>query len=200
MMICYNVKESEVEALSQKVIRMLVMTTTGLLTLALMVGATYLYTKVFYTNPLESSLNDLASIGSFKVEQLQAHSKIKVDFTLDDKLRSNFYILMDQLEGQKYKDLEQITIEVSNNEDTILRSFLTKARLPVFEAISTGKFSELPSYFEIIKAEIPVEYNLEIDSNFIFITATSGETSAHMVINRGNSPLNVINTMGGEYL
>lgn len=188
------------EALSQKGLKILIIVTVCMITLALLIGATYLYTKVFYTDPLESALSDIASIGTFKVEQLQTHSKIMVNFTVGEKLRSNFYLLLDQLKGQKNTNLENITIDLSNNEDTTLQSFLKRARLPVYEVISTGQFSELPLYFEVIKAEIPVEYNLEIDNDFIFITATSGDNFAHMVINRGNSPLNVINTMGGEYL
>lgn len=170
------------------------------MTLVLLVGAAYLYNKVIYTNPLENSLSMIASIGSFHVNNVSNSSKITAQFTSNEKLRSNFYILLDQLEGQKYNSLDQLTIEISNAEEVMLRDFLTKARLPIFEAVSTGKFSELPSYLDRILSETPIEYNLEIDNNFVFITAKTNGKFAHMVINRGQSPLNIINTMGGEYL
>lgn len=170
------------------------------MTLALLIGAAYLYNKVIYTTPLENSLSKIASVGSFQVNSISNSSKITAQFTSDEKLRSNFYVLLDQLEGQKYNSLDQLTIEISNTEEVMLRDFLTKARLPIFEAISTGKFSELPSYLDKIVSETPIEYSLEIDNNFIFITSKADGIYAHMVINRGQSPLNIINTMGGEYL
>lgn len=186
--------------MSQKVIRILISAAAGLLTLVILVGFTYVYDTIVYTNPLESSLNGSASIGSFTIEQLQERARIKIEFAQAQKLRSNFYLLLDNLEGQKFKAAEQITIEITNEEDELLKQFLTQARLPVFEAISTGKFSEMPANLEKIKEEIPVEYDLEIDNNFVFVTVFSGDKFAHMVINRGSSPLVVVNTMGGDYL
>lgn len=186
--------------MSQKVIRILISAAAGLLTLVILVGFTYVYDMIVYKNPLETSLNGSASIGSFTIEQMQERSKIKIEFAQEDKLRSNFYLLLDSLEGQKFKDTEQITIEITNEEDELLRQFMTEARLPVFEAISTGKFSEMPASFEKIKEKVPLEYNLEIDNNFIFVTVFSRDKFAHMVINRGSSPLVIVNTMGGEYL
>lgn len=184
--------------MTQKVIRLIIVITSSLLTLSLLIGSAYLYNKVIYTDPLEHSLSKIAAIGSFQVNRNDS-SKIKAQFTADEKLRSNFYTLLHQLEGQKY-DQKGLTIEISNSEDAKLREFLIQAMLPIFEAISTGKFSELPSYLDSIKEATSIQYSLEIDNSFIFVTVQNNGNFAHMVINRGDSPLNIINTMGGEYL
>ena len=186
--------------MSQKIIRILAIVLTGILTLGILVGATYLYNKLVYTNPLEASVAQMKAIGSFRVEQFNSRSKIKVQFNVREKLRANFYLLLDQLEGQSKKNLNNLTLEISNPPDKELYAFLTKARLPVFEAISTGKFTELPARLDELSLNVPVKYELEIDNRFVFITACSGEASAHMVIDRGNTTLLIINTMGGEYL
>ena len=186
--------------MSQRVLRILTTMMTGLLTLGLLVGATYLYNKIVYTNPLEASVAQMSSIGSFKVEQFNSRSKIKVQFNIREKLRTNFYQLLDQLEGMSAKDLNDLTIEIENAENKELRDFLTDARLPVYEVISTGNFTGLPAKLDEIKQNTGIEYELEIDNSYIFITAYSGDAAAHMVIDRGNSMPLIINTMGGEYL
>lgn len=184
--------------MTQKVIKIIIVITSSLLTLSLLIGCAYLYNKLFYADPLEQALSKIATIGSFQVNGNDS-SKIKAQFTADEKLRSNFYTLLDRLEGQKY-DPKALTIEISNTEDAKLREFLTQAMLPIFEAISTGKFSELPSYLDSIIANTSIQYSLEMDSSFIFLTVQTDSKYAHMIINRGESPLNIVNTMGGEYL
>lgn len=186
--------------MSQKIVKFLTIIITGFVTLFLLMGTTYLYNKVIYTDPLEASVKKLASIASFQVEKINSRSKIKVQFTIREKLRANFYLLLDQLEGQDYSEEDLLTIEIVNNENQKLRDFLTKAQLPVFEAISTGQFTVLPSDLENLIKDNDVQYELEVDNNFVFVTATSGKESAHLVISRGNSPLNIVNSMGGEYL
>lgn len=186
--------------MSQKIMRVLTIVIIGFLTLGILVGATYLYNKLVYTNPLEASVTKMSSIGSFKVEQFNSRSKITVQFNIREKLRANFYLLLDQLEYQSTKSMNSLTIEISNTPDEDLRTFLTMSRLPVFEAISTGKFTELPAQLDNICVNTPVKYELEIDNNFVFITACTKDASAHMAINREDTPLLIINTMGGEYL
>lgn len=186
--------------MSQRILRILTIIITGFLTLGVLVGATYLYNRLVYTNPLEASVGEMSSIGSFQVEQFNSQSKIRVQFNVREKLRTSFYQLLDQLEGQSIKKLSNLTIEIDNMENEALRVFLTDARLPVYEVISTGNFTALPAKLDEISKNTQVQYELEIDNNFIFITAYTGELTAHLVIDRGNTTLLIVNTMGGEYL
>lgn len=186
--------------MSQKIRKLLTVLVTGFLTLAVLLGATYLYNKLVYTDPLRASVTEIASIGSLEVKHLNSRSVIKVRFNVQEKLRPNFYLLLDQLEGQKYRESERLTIVIENEKSTRLQEFLTESRLPVFEAISTGRFTALPANLNQLGKDLGVQYDLEIDNNYIFITASRNSESAHMIISRGDSPLNIVNTMGGEYL
>lgn len=186
--------------MSQKLLRIFTIIGTALLTLGLLIGGSYLYQKVLYTDPLESTITGIPAIGSFQMERGHSRSKIKVQFNVNDKLRANFYLLLDQLENQSANDLQNVTLEISNVDDVILERFLTDSRLPIFEALSTGQFTELPSNLQSIAEGHGVTYDLEVDNNFIFLTGINGNKTAHIAINRGSSPLNIVNTMGGEYL
>ncbi|MCR4440901.1 MAG: hypothetical protein QHH10_02200 [Peptococcaceae bacterium] len=184
----------------QKAVRALTVIISSFLTMVILVGATHLYNRVVYAKPLENTMTKMSSISSFKVEKLKSRYRIEVQFSVREKLRASFYLLLDQLAEQNYREPENLTIVIQNPSNAELRDFMTQARLPLFEAISTGKFTELPAHLDRKASRMGVVYELEVDNNYVFITASSGDKTAHMILNRGGSPLMIINTMGGEYL
>ena len=184
----------------QKLLRIFTVILTASLTLAVLIGATVYYNKIIYSSPLEASVRKLSAVGSFQVENHNSQTKIRIQFNTKDKLRANFYLLLDQLQGQSKTSSRDLTIIIDNTYDEGLRKFLTEARLPIFEAISTGQFTVLPANLDKLSQQANINYELEIDNNFIFLTANADQDSAHIVINRDNSALIIINTMGSEYL
>jgi len=185
--------------LSQKLRRVMTVFLVSLATLGILLGSSFVYDRLTFTNPIEANVTKLPAIGSFKVEKLNSRSKITVQFNVTSKLRTSFYQMLDQLQSQSTK-LANLTVEINNKADEKLRDFLTEAQLPIHEAISTGKFTILPGELEKLASPRQLQYDLEIDNDFIFLTVSDGSSAAHMVINRGHSELLVINTMGGEYL
>ena len=186
--------------MSQKLLRIFTVILTASLTLAVLIGATVLYNKIIISTPLEASVRRISAVGSFQVETLNSQTRLRVQFNSKEKLRANFYLLLDQLQGQSTDSPEDVTIIIDNVYQESLRKFLAEARLPIFEAISTGQFTILPAHLNNLSQQVNITYELEIDNNFIFLTANADQDSAHIVINRGNSALTIINTMGSEYL
>lgn len=186
--------------MSQKLRRVFTVLVVSLATLGILLGSTFAYNRLAFTKPLEANVTKLPAIGAFKFEKLNSRSKITVQFNVPNKLRTNFYQLLDQLQGQLSAKTSNLTVEINNKANEQLGSFLTKARLPVHEAISTGEFTALPGELEKLATNLQVQYDLEIDNDFIFLSVSAGSETAHMVINRGDSALQIINTMGGEYL
>lgn len=199
-LLCYNFEEERVIVLTQKMIRVLTIIGIAIITTGVLLGSNLIYNKLIYTNPLEASVRNMPSVGDFQVEKLNSRSKIRVQFNVEKKLKSSFYHLLDHLESQALNKTGQMTLEISNQPDENLNRFLLEARLPIQEALSTGQFTVLPAALKLLADKNQVKYDLEVDNYFVFITVAKGTKSAHLVINRGNSPLNVVNTMGGEYL
>lgn len=179
--------------------RILTIAVTATLTLVLLIGGSSVYKKIIYTNPLETSLSNMPAVTSFAIEKYSSHDKLKVNFNDKGKLKANFYNLLDQLETQS-KHINDLTVEISNKENPQLGKILSSSQLPIYEAISTGKYSQLTDDLTKLSTELNLEWEVEMDDNFIFLTTRTKDNYAHMIIKRGNSPLNVINTIGGEYL
>ncbi len=186
--------------MSQKLLRFVTTILVGFLTLGILVGGTYFYNKLVFTEPLEAAVAKLPSVGAFKFEQTNSRSKITVQFKDPRRLRDSFYQLLDQMAKQSSKNLTNLTVEIANTPNAALEKFLMESRLPIFEALSTGKFTELPNHLTVLAERNSVTYTLDLDNNFIFLTAKDGQQTAHIIINRGNSPIQIINTMGGNYL
>ncbi|QNB45699.1 hypothetical protein BR63_04865 [Thermanaerosceptrum fracticalcis] len=186
--------------MSQKLLRFFTTILIGFITLAVLVGGTYFYNKLVFTEPLEAAVTKLPSVSAFKFEQVNSRSKITVQFKDSQRLRDSFYQLLDQMEKQSPKNLAHLTVEIANTPNAALEKFLTDSRLPIFEALSTGKFTELPNHLTSLAQKNSVTYMLDLDNNFIFLTAKDEQQTAHIIINRGSSPIQIINTMGGNYL
>lgn len=187
-------------AVKNKMLRIFTIIGVALLTTSVLLGVNLVYNRVFYTNPLEAAVRKMPAVGEFKIEKLNSKSRIRVQFNVKERLRSSFYQLLDQLENQNLQETQHFTLEISNQAEENLYSFLLAARLPVQEALSTGEFTALPDSLKLPAAEYKVKFDLEVDNHFIFLTASNDSGSAHLIINRGSSPLNIVTTMGGEYL
>lgn len=186
--------------MSQKLRRIFTVLVVSLATLGILLGSTFAYNRLAFTKPLEASVIKLPAIGSFKIEKINSRSKITVQFNVPVKLRTNFYQMLDQLHGQFSTKSNNLTIEINNKPNEQLGNYLIEARLPIHQAISTGEFTALPRELEKLAANTQVQYDLEVDNDFIFLTVSDGSETAHLIINRGDSTLQIINTMGGEYL
>lgn len=186
--------------LSQKLFKILLIVFSGILTLTLLVGGTYIYNNKFYAEPIEEIVTTLPAVKMFEINKETTGLRIKVQFSVKEKLRTNFYTMLDQLEGQVKNNSTNIVIEINNEQSNELGQFLTDSRLPIFQAIATGAYTQLPSYISLLADQKGIAYNIEIDNHFIFLSTYKDETTAHMIIKINDSPLNIINTMGGEYL
>lgn len=186
--------------MSQKIMRIFATILTGIAVFGVLTGGTYVYRKLTYTDPLSASVTKLQAVDSFTIVQDKSEQKIKVRFNAQEKLRNNFYLLLDQLKKESSTGPQKLTITLDNASNTELEKFLNDAKLPVYEAISTGKFAALPAQLHALSTDSKIIFNLELDSDYIFITAISGDQYAHMIIDRTEKGVNIINTMGGEYL
>lgn len=186
--------------MSPKFTRVFAIVISGILTFVLLIGGTLLYQKYVYADPLEASVTKLPTVSSFKMEQSNSRSKVSVEFNVHEKLKGSFYLLLDQLEQQSARSLDNLTVEIVNQPDAALETFLQEARLPIYEAISTGHFTAIPDQLTKIAQPMQISYDLELDNHFVFLTANHQDRAAHLIISRGNSPLIIVNTMGGEYL
>lgn len=186
--------------MSQRILRIFTMIVMGITTFCILIGGTYFYQKFIYTNPLEKAVSKIGGVGLFQVEQEKDRLLINVQFNAQEKIRPNFYFLLDQLEGQKKSNLSNVSIKIQNPSNEKLGNFLKTVKLPIYEAISTGQFTKLTDQLTALSETEQVTYELEMDNQFIFITANKGGVFAHMVINRGDSAFKLITMMGEEYL
>lgn len=186
--------------MTQKILRIFTIIVIGITVFGLLAGGTYFYQKFIYTNPLEKKLTKIEGVEVVEFEQSKKSLSIMVQFKAQERLQPNFYLLLDQLQGQKKNDLEHYVLKIKNTPNVELASFLQAAKLPIYEAIRTGHFTALPEQLTPLSQKEKITYNLEIDNQFIFVTANKGGAFAHMVINSGELPLRIITTMGEEYL
>lgn len=183
--------------MSQKLRRFFMVFLISIATFGLLMGSTYAYNSLALTKPLEDKVTKIPSIGAFRYERMKTEEKIIVEFTEPSKLRSSFYQLLDQIQ---LTNQSNITVEISNKANEKLSSFLQEARLPIHEAISTGEYTALPAKLTQLAAKSQLEFNLELDNDFIFLTVVDGTVNAHLVVKSSDLNLKVITTMGGEYL
>jgi len=186
--------------LLQKIFRIFTIIVISITTLCLLLGGTYFYQKFIYTDPLEKTVQEMKEVEVFQVEQRKDRLLIDVQFSGREKLQSSFYLLLDQLERQKKFEKNKLVIKINNAADEETVEFLKLVKLPVYEAISTGHFTDLPNQLMALAEKTGITYDLEIDNQFIFVTAHKKGVSAHLVISRGELPFKVITTMGEEYL
>ena len=186
--------------LSQKIFRIFTIIVISIATLCILVGGTYFYQKFIYTDPLEKTVQKMKEVEVFQVEQRKDQLLVDVRFSRQEKLQSSFYLLLDQLERQKKIADNKLVIKINNAADEETVEFLKLAKLPIYEAMSTGHFTGLPNQFLALTEKTGVTYDLAIDNQFIFVTAHKKDVSAHLVISRGEIPFKIITTIGGEFL
>lgn len=185
--------------MAQKLRRLFMIIIISAATFALLMTGTLAYNRLALTKPLEDKVTKISSIGSFSYQKLNTDEKIRVKFTEPTKLRSSFYQLLAQIE-KKATAQGNMTIEVNNDVNEQLEQFFKDARLPIHEAISTGEYTALPDQLDSLVVGSQVEYFLEADGDFIFLSAICDTNTAYLVIKCSDTPLTVITTMGGEYL
>ena len=183
-----------------KVLRIFSIIVIGITTLCFFMGGSYLYQKYIYTNPLEDAIEKVAGIGEFEVEKSKNQLLVSVRFDTNNRLRSNFYCSLKELEIPKKGNSNDMTIQINNTHDTELEQFLKNVKLPIYEAISTGLFTTLPAHLNALSQNEDLEYDLEIDNQFVFINVSRNDKYAHMIINREQIPFTIINMVGEEYI
>lgn len=186
--------------MSQRLKRVFAILVISSATFTMLLCGSFLYNRFLFDKPLENNITKLSSIGSFKYENLNTKSKITVQFNVAKKLRTSFYQLLEQIDNQLDDSPDSLIIEIDNVPNESLGNFLREARLPVHEAMSTGEFTTLPEKLEQLAEAAQVYFELELDNDFVFLTAAADSAAAHLVIARGDSPVKVVTTMGGEYL
>lgn len=172
----------------------------GSLTLGILIGGNYLWHKIFYTNPIEASVAQISDIKSFEIEHSQLQAKVRVQFREECNLKTTFYALLGELKSQMSNSSSVLKIEVANEPAKELKSFLREAQFPIYEAISTGKYTQLPSLLSEMADQKQIHNQIEIDDNFIFLTVHKNGQIGHLIIKRSDFPLEIINTMGGDYI
>jgi hypothetical protein len=189
--------------MAQKILRIFTIIVIGVASFGLLVGGTSFYQRFIYSNPLEKALMKMEEIEVLQFEQNKNSLFLAVQFNVPERLQPNFYLLLEQLQGQKKNKLDHCVLEIKNTlNNKELVNFFKAAKIPLYEAINTGHFIALSEQLTALSQKDKITYDLKMDNQFIFITAHKGEDFAHLVINRnsGELPLQIITTMGEEYL
>ncbi len=173
---------------------------SGLVIFVVLAGATGFYNKTFLRAPLEDAVQKMPGIEYFEYQSANNRKKATVQFNVRSNLKSVFYLFLDKLEGKTNSRNPEITVEIRNQRNPELALFLKKANLFLYEAIDTGELSKLPARLDDISDGQNIVYDIEIDNNYIFLTANKEDDTAHLVICKENGTLQIINTMGGDYL
>lgn len=186
--------------MSQKIFRILTIIVISITALSVLIGGTYLYENFIYTNPLNKTVQNMQNVESFAIEQTKDRLIIEVQFKQQEKLRPSFYQLLSELEQQKKIDPANLVIKIKNPPNQEVASFLQAGRLPIYEALSTGEFTQLPDKLTALAEKEKVTFELDIDQQYVFLTAYKEGKVGYQVIKRTETPLSVFSMMGGEYI
>ena len=187
--------------MSRKILRIFTIIAIGITSFGLLVGGTYLYDRYIYTNPIEEALSQMESIEISQFEENANSIYITAHFNSQEGLQSNFYNLLNKIEEQKNNSVVNYVVNIKNNSNNEeFAKFLKAAKLPIYEAINTGHYTALPQQLTALSQNEEINYDLEIDNNFIFVTINKGEDYAHLVINSEDSPYRIVTTMGEEFV
>lgn len=185
----------------QKILRIFTIIVIGITSFGLLVGGSFFYKHYIYTNPLEEALNEIQTLEISEFEQREKSLFITVHFNSKEGLQPSFYHLINQIQEQNNNSLENCVVKIKNNSNNEeLVKFLKEAKFPIYEAMNTGNYTALPQQLSSLSLEDEITFALEMDDQYIFVTANKGEEFAHLVINDGDVPYRVITTMGEKYL
>ncbi|HHY05389.1 MAG TPA: hypothetical protein GX532_00180 [Clostridia bacterium] len=187
--------------MKEKVLRIFAIIVIAIICFALLVGGANFYQSYIYHHPLEKELTKIEGLEVIELEQNKNRLVLEVQFNSREKLRQGFYLLLEHLQEQKKNKLEDCVLKINNaSPNQELVSFIKKAKLSIYEAISTGHFTALPEQLTALAQQDNLTYDLEVDQQFIFVTVKKGENFAHLIINRGEIPLKIVTMGGGEFL
>ncbi|MGI6606204.1 MAG: hypothetical protein ACOX2X_04060 [Peptococcia bacterium] len=186
--------------MSQKLTRIFTIIVISIATLSVLIGGTYFYENFLYTNPLEKTVEQMKAVEVFEVEHTKDRMMIKVQFNREDKLRPSFYQLLNEVEQVNNIDINNLVIKINNNFDQEIASFMQASKLPIYEALSTGEYTELPEKLASLAENEELTYELDLDQQYIFLTAYKDDQVGHQVIKRTETPFSVFTTMGEEYI
>jgi hypothetical protein len=186
--------------MSQKILRIFTIIVISIATLTVLIGGTYFYENFLYTNPLEKTVAQMNGVEVFAVEHTKERMLIKVQFNQEEKLRTSFYQLLHEVEQLNKNDLNNLVIEINNDFEQEIASFLQASKLPIYEALSTGEYTQLPEKLASLMEKEELTYELDLDQQYIFLTAYKDGQIGHQVIMRTETPFSVFTTMGEEYI
>jgi len=186
--------------MSQKIFRIFTIIVISVATLCALIGGTYFYENFLYTNPLEKTVAQMKGVEVFTVEHTKDRLLIKVQFNQEDKLRPSFYQLLHEVQQLNKNDLNNLVININNDFDQEIASFMQAAKLPIYEALSTGQYTQLPEELALLAEKEELTYELDLDQQYIFLTAYQDGQVGHQVIMRTETPFSVFTTMGEEQI
>jgi hypothetical protein len=179
-----------------KVLRIFAIVVIGLLCFAFLYGGTYFYRHYFYEHPLEKDLACLEGIELLEFVPTKEQVLLKVEFKDIQGLRNRFYTLLECLHKEK---INNYNLQINNSFSTpFLSAFIKQAKLPIYEAISTGNFTVLPEHLNVLSKN-ELKYDLEVDDQFVFLTVEKGTDFAHLVICRESLPIKIVTLEGVEF-
>lgn len=187
--------------MSRRILRIFVIIVIGITSFGLLVGGTYLYDSYIYVNPIEKALSEIETVEICHFEESDTSLYITAHFNSQKGLQPSFYNLLNKIEEQKSNSVVNCVVNIKNNSNNKeLAKFLKAAKLPIYEAINTGHFTALPQQLTVLSQNEEIDYELEMDNQFVFVTANKGDEYAHLVINSRDLPYRIITTMGEEYV
>jgi len=187
--------------MSRKILRIFTIIAIGITSFGLLVGGTYLYDSYIYTNPIEEALREMETIDIIQFEENDTSLNVTAHFNSQEGLQASFYSLLNKIEEQKNSSVVNCVVNIKNNSNNEeLAKFLKAAKLPIYEAINTGHYTALPQQLTALSHKEEINYVLEMDNQFLFVTVNKGEDYAHLVINSGDLPYRITTTMGEEFV
>lgn len=186
--------------MSQKIFRIFTIIVISIASLGVLIGGTYLYENFIYTNPLTKTVQKMQNVESFAIEQSKDSLIIEVQFNQQAKLRPSFYQLLSEVEHQKKTATDNLVVKIKNSSSKEVASFLRAGKLPIYEAISTGEFTQLTGKLNALAEKEEITFDLDLDQEYIFLTAYKEGKVGYQIIKRTETPLNVFTMMGGEYI
>lgn len=186
--------------MSQKIMRIFTIIVISIATICVLIGGTYFYENFLYTNPLERTVEQMKAVEVFEVEHAKDRMIIKVQFNQKDKLRPVFYQLLQEVEQINKIDINNLVIKINNDYDQEIASFMQASKLPIYEALSTGEYTRLPEKLASLAEKKELTYELDLDQQYIFLTAYKDDKVGHQVIKKTETPFSVFTTMGEEYI
>ncbi|MGI6485221.1 MAG: hypothetical protein ACOX15_02565 [Tepidanaerobacteraceae bacterium] len=152
-----------------------------LISLLILLAGQYVFTKYKIEDALLNRLQQVEYVDKVDIKQDAGIFNVNISFKHIDNFKDAYEKVREIVNKSLGK--RSFKINIDNNPDRLLTHIFNKRiQFVIYEAINTGKYDEMRAKLEEIRAEFPVEINVFIDRNNLYLHLEHDEHRLYHIV------------------